>query len=106
MSSAVEPSSVLDLQKFPQGTLQVYGAPGGDAPTGLTANIEISNVQDGAWVVFATCTHANLGSIAGPAPGGAGGFVLLPVGPRYVRLNVTALATGKVACVINIPSQS
>lgn len=106
LSTGTGKSKALDLQKFPQGTLQIFGGAGGDAPTGLTGNVEIADVADGAWVVFATFTQANLGTIVGPAPGGAGGFILLPVGVRYVRVDVTALAGGKVGVVGHFPAQS
>jgi len=106
LSTGTGASDVIDLAHFPQGTLQVYGGAGADAPGGLTADIYLSNLPDGAWVKFADCTHLNLGTIVGPAPGGNGGFVLLPVGARYAYVNVTALASGKVGVVVNVPAQS
>lgn len=106
LSTGTGASDVIDMGHFPQGTLQVYGGTAGDAPGGLTADIYISDMPDGAWVKFADCTQANLGTIVGPAPGGNGGFVLLPIGARFAYVNVTALASGKVGVVVNVPAQS
>lgn len=106
LSTGTGSSHILDLAHFPQGTIQVYGGAGGDAPAGLAGTVQISNLPDGAWVDFAAFTDANLDDVAGPAPAGSGGYVLLPVGPRYARVDVTALAGGKVGVVAHIPAQS
>jgi len=106
LSAGTGRSSIIDLAHYPQGSLQIWGGAGGDAPSGLAGTVQVSNIPDGAWVDFASFTHANLGSVAGPAPGGSGGYVLLPVGPRYACVNVTALAGGLVGAVIHVPGQS